>query len=284
MKKLLLILTLLLLTAPALAQVRVPVTCSGTWVNNNDGTQSCVTSSTAATGSGNSSPNGTAPATTNTTNTITPCGPKCNLGYTPLEPIPGLTTDTSGKYDLTSATGFANLINAIFKILISGGALIAVLSLTIGGVQYMTANTMGNKKNGLDRAKASIYGILLIAAIYIILNTINPHLLSFNFNPCPVNSSTCSSISYNPTIPSAPQPNVGTMTQTQIQAAQANGSIPASVTTPSDTFTFVNGSAGQGDLNSQFATFQSSCSSRGGSVQSGPQVNNGGTLTMICEH
>ena len=156
---------------------------------------------TTPSGTGDGTSNGTtpAPATTNTTNTITPCGSNCNLGYTPLEPIPGLTTDTGGKYDLTSSTGFANLISAVFKILISAGALLAVLSLTLGGVQYMTANSLGNKKNGLDRAKASIYGILLIAAIYIILNTLNPNLLKFNFNPCPVNNATCASINYNVT-------------------------------------------------------------------------------------
>ena len=177
--------------------------------------------------------------TTNTTNTITPCGDNCKLGYTPLEPIPGLTTDTNGKYDLTTSTGFANLISAVFKILISGGALIAVLSLTIGGVQYMTANSLGNKKNGLDRAKASIYGILLIAAIYIILNTLNPNLLKFNFNPCPVNNSTCASINYSITSTSGTTPGstnptvngggttlgsvatVGTITGDQMRAANA---------------------------------------------------------------
>ncbi|HEV8666379.1 MAG TPA: hypothetical protein VN665_00840, partial [Candidatus Paceibacterota bacterium] len=65
--------------------------------------------------------------TTQTTSTITPCGANCNLGYTPLEPIPGLTTNSTGTYDLTTTAGFSNLIDAIFKILISVGALLSVV-------------------------------------------------------------------------------------------------------------------------------------------------------------
>jgi hypothetical protein len=103
----------------------------------------------------------------------------CNLGYTPLEPIPGVTDN-----NLTSPQGFASLVNAIFKIMITTGALLAVLMLTIGGVQYMTSSSIGNKTAGLDRAKAAVYGMLLLAGIYIILNTINPHLLNFDFIAC----------------------------------------------------------------------------------------------------
>lgn len=135
--------------------------------------------------------------TTNTNSVVTPCGDACKLGYTPLEPIPGI-TPVNGTYDLTSAGGFSKLINALFKILITVGALLAVLSLTVGGVQYMTSSSVGNKTQGIDRAKASLWGILLIAGIWLILNTINPELLNFNFNPCPVgsNSANCSWSSY----------------------------------------------------------------------------------------
>ena len=119
----------------------------------------------------------------------------CNLGYTPLEPIPGVNTASN----LTTAGGFANLINALFKILISAGALLAVLSLTVGGVQYMVTGSAALKGKAIERVKASLWGILLIAAIWLILNTINPHLLDFNFNPCPPGSksSVCTSIAKN---------------------------------------------------------------------------------------
>ncbi len=68
-----------------------------------------------------------------------------NLGYTPLEPIPGLTTD------LTNSNNLPSIINAIFKILISIGALIAVLALTVGGIQYMTSSSAEMKTTGIEQ-------------------------------------------------------------------------------------------------------------------------------------
>lgn len=134
--------------------------------------------------------------TTNTNTVITPCT-NCNMGYTPLEPIPGITPE-NGTYDLTSPGGFSKLINALFKILITAGALIAVLSLTIGGVQYMVSGSAAIKGKAMERVRASLWGILLIAGIWLILNTINPQLLNFNFNPCSAgsNSSSCTWYSY----------------------------------------------------------------------------------------
>ena len=98
--------------------------------------------------------------------TITPCGSNCNLGYTPLEPIPGV-TQSNGTYDPTQPGSLPGIINAIFRVLITAGALIAVLSLTIGGVQYMTSSSVGGKNIGLERAQAALWGILLIAATWL---------------------------------------------------------------------------------------------------------------------
>lgn len=111
-----------------------------------------------------------------------------NLSYTPLEPIPGFTGSNS---DLIKPGGLATVINLIFKILITAGALAAVLSLTIGGIQYMISEAVPNKKAGLTRARASVFAIVLIASIWLILNTINPQLLNFNLNPCPQGAAGC---------------------------------------------------------------------------------------------
>lgn len=125
--------------------------------------------------------------------TATPCAHAnaanggCDLGYTPLEPIPELTSGT----DLTSAGSLPKIINAIFVIFITVGALIAVLMLTVGGVQYMISGGPADKNKGIQRAKAALWGILLIAASYLILHTINPQLLNFSLNPCPGGSAGC---------------------------------------------------------------------------------------------
>src|SRR6185312_11558374 len=93
---------------------------------------------------------------TNTTNPSTPSNTACpnggtvgangacNLGYTPLEPIPGVTS-ANGSYNPTQPGAFAAIINAIFRVLITVGALLAVFSLTIGGVQYMVTGSTALK-------------------------------------------------------------------------------------------------------------------------------------------
>ena len=54
----------------------------------------------------------------------------CDLGYTPLEPIPGVTTNTNG-----GAMNFATLLGSIYKIAITIGALFSVLMLTVSGIR-----------------------------------------------------------------------------------------------------------------------------------------------------
>jgi hypothetical protein len=118
-----------------------------------------------------------------------------NLCYTPLEPIPGITTT-----DLTNPNSLPAIVNAIFKILITVGALMAVLTLTIGGIQYMVSGSAATKSGGIKRAKAALWAIVLIAASWLILNTINPTLLNFSLNPCPQGDVGC-------TVTAAPNSN-----------------------------------------------------------------------------
>lgn len=121
--------------------------------------------------------------------TAAPCT-NCNLGYTPLEPIPGLTTNADGS-TFTNPNNLPSIVNAIFKIFITVGALFAVLMLTVGGIQYMISGGPAEKARGIQRAQAALWGILLLAAAYLILYTINPNLLTFNLNPCPSGSAGC---------------------------------------------------------------------------------------------
>lgn len=127
--------------------------------------------------------------------TVTPCAHAtgaagCDLGYTPLEPIPGLTTSSDPNY-LTKAGSLPAIINAIFKILLTVGALLAVLMLTVGGIQYMVSSSAEVKTTGINKAQAALWGIVLLAAAYLILHTINPKLLDFNLTPCPGGSAGC---------------------------------------------------------------------------------------------
>jgi len=190
MKKLFFIASLILLVQPnlALAVTQLTVTPDAPASANDRVSQGFSTLGTANT------PN-TVAAPSNTT-----AQSNGNLGYTPLEPIPGVTSPTgNGSYDPAQPGQLPAMINAIFRVLITVGALLAVLSLTVGGVQYMTASSVGNKTRGLDRARAALWGIALIAGVWLILNTVNPQLLNFNFSPCKSGGTACSSLANVPT-------------------------------------------------------------------------------------
>jgi len=94
-----------------------------------------------------------------------------NVTYSPLEPIPGVTTD--------AIADFPSMIKAVFRIAFSIGSLLAVAMLVIGGIEYMVSDVVTLKAEGIRRARAAMWGMLLLAGSWLILNTINPNLLDF---------------------------------------------------------------------------------------------------------
>ena len=131
---------------------------------SNGGGSGCVTSS------------GLIPATQQAPTPASTCtGPSCGtIQYTPLEPIPGL--PSSGGVD------FPTFLNALFKVLFSIGALLAVGRMVVGGIMYMTSEVTETKSNAKRWMTGSLYGLLLLAGSYLILYTINPALLNLSLN------------------------------------------------------------------------------------------------------
>ncbi len=102
--------------------------------------------------------------------------------YVPLEPLPGLAQFETGN------SSFGQLLTGLFKILITIGALITVGTFVYAGVVYMTSEVVGNKKNALSRIQASLLGLFVLIASWLILSTINTQLVTFgsgslNLNP-----------------------------------------------------------------------------------------------------
>ena len=97
-----------------------------------------------------------------------------DLPYTPLEP--GVITVPAGSQ------GFSAIVESLFKILFSLGALLAVGMITFGGIQYMMTDVPGVKKASMERLWAAVIGLSILAGSYLILNTINPELLKFRFD------------------------------------------------------------------------------------------------------
>jgi len=128
------------------------------------------------TGARGSNPNSTNP------NTLSPSGGCVGAGctYTPLEPIPGL--PQTGR-------DFAGFLNGMFKLMFTLGGMMAVASLVYGGITYMVSEIVNKKEWAKKQMQAALWGLALLAAAWLILYTINPQLINFNFKPTTVNVS-----------------------------------------------------------------------------------------------
>ncbi|HVM73666.1 MAG TPA: pilin [Candidatus Paceibacterota bacterium] len=80
-----------------------------------------------------------------------------------------------------SSGSLPDYINNIFNIVLSVGAILAVLRIAYGGYMYMgSADMWGNKAQAREIIGDAIIGLLLLFAIYLILSQINPNLLNLN--------------------------------------------------------------------------------------------------------
>lgn len=96
------------------------------------------------------------------------------LVYVPLEPLPG-TTPGDAAYGSLSL-----YLNLVFKILISIGAMVAIITLVLGGITYMVSEIVDKKSEAKRRIQAAILGLLLLLTCWLILYEINPKLTQFS--------------------------------------------------------------------------------------------------------
>lgn len=95
--------------------------------------------------------------------------------YQPLAPLPGIT----GSYDTSSLSGY---LQTVFQIGIGVAAGLAVIMIVLGGIQYMSTDAIGGKEEGKDKITSALWGLLLALISFVILNTINPALVSTSLN------------------------------------------------------------------------------------------------------
>lgn len=99
-------------------------------------------------------------------------------GYVPLAPLgAGLGGEAGSNTSITIATYLQN----IFNFLIAIAAVLAVVMITIGGIRYMTTTSEGGKGGAREQITYAIGGLVLAIAAWLILFTINPALLNFDF-------------------------------------------------------------------------------------------------------
>ena len=99
-----------------------------------------------------------------------PCvDPRYNL----LAPLPGV----DSNFDPGQKNSLGTYLNAMIKIFIGLCAVLAVVMLVIGGIEYMTSELMSSKEHGRERMRNAVLGLLIALGAYVLLFTINPDLL-----------------------------------------------------------------------------------------------------------
>src|SRR3989344_6034781 len=93
--------------------------------------------------------------------------------------LPGCTTDKG--LETFNPTGDGNLgryLNLMLRIFIGLCAVLAVVMIVVGGLEYMSSELISGKEAGKDRIIHALLGLLLALGAIPLLNTINPNLLS----------------------------------------------------------------------------------------------------------
>jgi cell wall-associated NlpC family hydrolase len=82
--------------------------------------------------------------------------------------------------DVSSAGALGNYLNIILKLAIGIAAVLAMVMIVMGGIQYMTSDFISSKEEGKKRILNAIFGLLIALGAWLILYTINPDLLNTN--------------------------------------------------------------------------------------------------------
>jgi hypothetical protein len=106
-------------------------------------------------------------------NTLFCGGANGECTYTPLEPLPVPEGAQSGR-------DFGTFVSGIFRLLITFGGLFAVVMITVAGIGYMISESAVDIDKAKSRAKAALWGLVLLLGSWLILNTINPNILRFD--------------------------------------------------------------------------------------------------------
>lgn len=78
---------------------------------------------------------------------------------------------------LTSSTSIGGFINTFYQTALAVSGLLALLMIVYGGIKYtVSAGNTGQQSDAKDIILSAVYGVVLLLASYLILNTINPKI------------------------------------------------------------------------------------------------------------
>jgi len=111
-----------------------------------------------------------------------------DIGYQLLAPLPCTTPgsngcDMNGKltaFNPAQPDNLGKYLNLMIKIFIGLCAVLSVVMVVIGGMEYMTSELISSKEAGKERIQHALLGLLIALGAYALLFTINPDLLNIN--------------------------------------------------------------------------------------------------------
>jgi len=115
----------------------------------------------------------TPPVTPPVTPPATPSAVSTDTTYTPLASLPGLPE----SFDTKTDCAFGTYLNIIIKLIIGISAVLAMVMITMGGIEYMTSELVSGKAAGKETIEHALFGLLIALGAWLILNTINPKFL-----------------------------------------------------------------------------------------------------------
>ncbi|MES3031973.1 MAG: pilin, partial [Patescibacteria group bacterium] len=119
--------------------------------------------------------------TPSTGGTSTTGAPSTNSNYHLLAPLPG--TDGKSITDVNTTNGLGAYLNLIIELFIGLCAVLSVVMIVMGGIEYMTSELAHTKESGKEKIEHAILGLLIALGAYALLFTINPDLLKSDINP-----------------------------------------------------------------------------------------------------
>ncbi len=97
--------------------------------------------------------------------------------YNLLQPLPGVGATFNPISTPGQPTSLSSYLNPMINIFIGICAVLAVIMILMGGIEYMTSELISSKEAGKERIRNALLGLLLALGAWSILNTINPNLL-----------------------------------------------------------------------------------------------------------
>ena len=76
--------------------------------------------------------------------------------------------------------GMQQVLNALLAMSVGLAAILAVIMLAIGGFKYMTTDSVFRMGGAKEQIANAIVGLLIVLAAVLVLDTINPNLVSMN--------------------------------------------------------------------------------------------------------